>query len=78
MQALRCREQLAAIPFTAVMVEEAAEIVEPHVLASLPPTAERLIMIGDHQQLRPKVQSYNLQVRFCSVPLSLHSNMIHD
>jgi hypothetical protein len=43
------------------MVEEAGETLEPLVLASLPPTAERLIMIGDHQQLRPKVQSYKLQ-----------------
>jgi hypothetical protein len=44
------------------MVEEAAEIVEPHVVAAIPPSAKRLIMIGDHQQLRPKFNNYELQV----------------
>lgn len=44
------------------MVEEAAEIMEPHVLAALPATTARLIMIGDHLQLRPKVNSRHLQV----------------
>jgi superfamily I DNA and/or RNA helicase len=52
------------------MVEEAAETLEPLVLASLPPTAERLIMIGDHQQLRPKVQSYKLQASYFSTSVT--------
>ena len=59
---LMCRGMMAAIPFTAVLVEEAAEIVEAHVVATLPSSATRLIMIGDHQQLRPKVNQYDLQV----------------
>lgn len=54
---------MAAIPFQGVLVEEAAEIVELHVLAAMPATAQRLVMIGDHQQLRPKVNSYDLQAR---------------
>ena len=58
-----CSKALAEIPFSSVMVEEAAEIMEPHVLAALPRTAERLIMIGDHLQLRPKVNAMHLQVR---------------
>lgn len=57
-----CRNMMAAIPFAAVLVEEAAEIVEAHVIAALPATAQRLIMIGDHKQLRPKVNQYGLQV----------------
>lgn len=56
------RKMMASIPFTAILVEEAAEIVEAHVVAALPATAQRLIMIGDHQQLRPKVNNYDLQV----------------
>ncbi len=36
-----------------VMAEEAAEILEAH--------TQHLILIGDHKQLRPKVESYNLQ-----------------
>ena len=38
-----------------LLVEEAGEILEPHVLASLYDGCESLIMIGDHKQLRPKV-----------------------
>eukprot|EP00892_Ulva_mutabilis_P000792 jgi/Ulvmu1/10713/UM067_0040.1 len=54
---------MSSIPFTAVLVEEAAEIVEAHVIAALPGTAQRLIMIGDHKQLRPKVNQNDLQVQ---------------
>lgn len=38
-----------------VVVEEAAELLESHVLTSLTPETQHLIMIGDHKQLRPKV-----------------------
>jgi len=44
-----------------VLVEEAAEILEPQVLASLNSKLQHLILIGDHQQLRPQVESYNLE-----------------
>ena len=42
-------------------MEEAGEVFEAHVLASLAPTVEHLILIGDHEQLRPKPQLYALQ-----------------
>jgi hypothetical protein len=45
-----------------ILVEEAGEVLEAHVLAALTPSTKQLIMIGDHQQLRPKVESYNLTV----------------
>eukprot|EP00892_Ulva_mutabilis_P006560 jgi/Ulvmu1/4276/UM197_0003.1 len=61
--AAKYRAMMSSIPFTAVLVEEAAEIVEAHVIAALPATARRLIMIGDHKQLRPKVNQYGLQVQ---------------
>ena len=44
-----------------VLVEEAGEILEAHILTSLGPQTEQLIMIGDHKQLRPKC-SYELSV----------------
>lgn len=44
-----------------VVVEEAGEVFEAHILASLAPTTEHLILIGDHEQLRPKPQLYALQ-----------------
>lgn len=34
-----------------VLIEEAAEILEPQLLACLPPSVEHLILIGDHKQL---------------------------
>jgi hypothetical protein len=45
-----------------VIVEEAAEVMEAHVLASLSPRTQQLILIGDHKQLRPKTQVYTLSV----------------
>lgn len=44
-----------------MIVEEAGEVFEAHILASLAPTTEHLILIGDHEQLRPKPQLYALQ-----------------
>jgi len=38
-----------------VLVEEAGEILEPHVLSAIYERAKALILIGDHLQLRPKV-----------------------
>lgn len=45
-----------------VLVEEAGEIQEAHVLTALTPTVKQLILIGDHQQLRPKTNNYLLTV----------------
>ena len=39
-----------------VVVEEAAEVLEAHILCGLAPSTQQLILIGDHLQLRPKVQ----------------------
>ena len=44
-----------------VLVEEAGEILESHILTAMGPSTEQLILIGDHQQLRPKC-SYELSV----------------
>ena len=45
-----------------VLVEEAGEILECHVLASLVPSVKQLVLIGDHKQLRPKINNYALSV----------------
>lgn len=45
-----------------VLVEEAGEILESHILTALAPTTKQLILIGDHKQLRPKVNNYALTV----------------
>jgi hypothetical protein len=53
-----------------VMVEEAAEVLEAHVLTSLRDNAQHLIMIGDYKQLRPKVECYELSVQVRSTSIS--------
>lgn len=45
-----------------ILVEEAGEILESHVLTALTPSTKQLILIGDHKQLRPKVNNYDLTV----------------
>ncbi|KAG6083616.1 hypothetical protein E4U16_003878 [Claviceps sp. LM84 group G4] len=45
-----------------VMVcEEAGEVLEAHVLTALLPSLEQAILIGDHLQLRPQINNYELQ-----------------
>jgi superfamily I DNA and/or RNA helicase len=45
-----------------VIVEEAAEVLESHVLVSLAKSTKQLVLIGDHLQLRPKVNNFALTV----------------
>lgn len=44
-----------------VIIEEAAEILEAHTLSSIF-QAKQLVLIGDHKQLRPKVDAFALTV----------------
>ncbi len=44
-----------------IIVEEAAEILEPQLVCNLGSHVKHLIMIGDHWQLPPNVESYNLK-----------------
>ena len=43
-----------------VIVEEAAEVLEAHVMTTLSAQCQHLILIGDHQQLRPNPNVYDL------------------
>ncbi|KAK0755515.1 hypothetical protein N5P37_011917, partial [Trichoderma harzianum] len=49
---LRCKVMLC---------EEAGEVLEAHILTALLPSIEHAILIGDHLQLRPQIQNYELQ-----------------
>ncbi|MCO5571061.1 hypothetical protein L7F22_024792 [Adiantum nelumboides] len=53
--AARCHGILMRLRPKVVIVEEAAEILEGHIIACLTPFTEHLILIGDHLQLRPSV-----------------------
>lgn len=41
-----------------MLVEEAGQVLEAHVLGSLVPTVQHLILIGDPLQLRPTLNNY--------------------
>ncbi len=45
-----------------ILVEEAGEILESHILTALSSGTKQLALIGDHKQLRPKVNNYALTV----------------
>ena len=45
-----------------ILVEEAGEILESHILTALTSKTKQLVLIGDHKQLRPKVSNYSLTV----------------
>ncbi|KAH7040050.1 uncharacterized protein B0I36DRAFT_234919 [Microdochium trichocladiopsis] len=44
-----------------LMCEEAGEVLEAHTITALLPTVEHAILIGDHLQLPPQTQNYELQ-----------------
>ncbi|KAJ2931227.1 hypothetical protein H1R20_g5802, partial [Candolleomyces eurysporus] len=45
-----------------LLVEEAGQVLEAHVLGSLVPSIEHLILIGDPLQLRPTLNNYSLSM----------------
>ena len=47
-----------------MVVEEAGQVLESHVLASLIDSIEHLVLIGDPLQLRPTLNNYGLSIRF--------------
>ena len=58
---------LSALQPRVLLVEEAAETHEPNISAALVPSLEQLILVGDHQQLAPKInvremRAYGLEV----------------
>ncbi|KAF8533083.1 P-loop containing nucleoside triphosphate hydrolase protein [Trichophaea hybrida] len=55
-------QEVQAASASVLLVEEAGEILESHILTALGPETDQLILIGDHKQLRPKVSNYDLSV----------------
>ena len=53
-------ELIKHIAPSVLIVEEAAEMLEAHLLSCLTPSMKQIILIGDHQQLRPRIDNYDL------------------
>eukprot|EP01097_Dermamoeba_algensis_P010105 TRINITY_DN732_c0_g1_i1.p1 TRINITY_DN732_c0_g1~~TRINITY_DN732_c0_g1_i1.p1 ORF type:complete len:617 (-),score=149.90 TRINITY_DN732_c0_g1_i1:457-2181(-) len=60
-----------------VLVEEAAEVLEAHIIAALGPSTKHLILIGDHQQLRPSTAVYQLAAKY-HLDVSLFERLINN
>merc|ERR1712113_684776 len=60
-----------------VIVEEAAEVLEAHILTALHPRTQHVILIGDHQQLRPSTAVYRLSKCF-HLDVSLFERLIKN
>lgn len=60
-----------------LIVEEAAEILESHIVTSLAPKTQHVILIGDHQQLRPSPTVHALAVHY-GLNISLFERMIKN
>ncbi|KAJ5232691.1 hypothetical protein N7468_005647 [Penicillium chermesinum] len=53
-------DMLRRLKSKVLVCEEAGEVLEAHLLTSLLPSIQHVILIGDHQQLRPQIQNYGL------------------
>nr|XP_033785599.1 NFX1-type zinc finger-containing protein 1-like isoform X2 [Geotrypetes seraphini] len=62
--ASKYRKVLQEIGPKIIIVEEAAEVLEAHIVTTLSSKCEHLILIGDHQQLRPSATVYELAKNF--------------
>jgi hypothetical protein len=51
---------LCRVDAKVLICEEAGEVLEAHLLTALLPPLEHCMLIGDHQQLRPQVQNFDL------------------
>ena len=58
-----------------VVIEEAAEVMEAHIITSLSHDTKHTILIGDHKQLRPKATVYELAQKY-NLEVSLFERMV--
>ncbi|RZC41795.1 NFX1-type zinc finger-containing protein 1-like, partial [Asbolus verrucosus] len=73
--AARMRTTLERLRCPIVIVEEAAEILEAHVVASLNQHTQHLILLGDHQQLKPATADRKIGQNYC-LGVSLFERMV--
>ncbi|XP_067659791.1 NFX1-type zinc finger-containing protein 1-like [Haliotis asinina] len=58
-----------------IIIEEAAEVLEAHVIGTLSKGCEHLILIGDHKQLRPNPTVHELAKKY-NLEISLFERMV--
>ena len=75
--AAKYRNVLQKIKPKIVVVEEAAEVLEAHIVTALSQGAEHLILIGDHKQLKPNPSVFNLAKQY-NLEVSLFERMVRN
>ncbi|XP_060856237.1 NFX1-type zinc finger-containing protein 1-like [Metopolophium dirhodum] len=75
--AAKHRIMLEGLESPIVVVEEAAEVLEAHIVSSLTRHCQHLILIGDHKQLRPSNAVYKLAKDF-NFDISLFERMVNN
>ncbi|KAM4688146.1 NFX1-type zinc finger-containing protein 1-like [Discoglossus pictus] len=73
--AAKFRKILQNIRPKIVVVEEAAEVLEAHIITALSSGCQQLILIGDHQQLRPSTTVFELAKNF-NLEVSMFERLI--
>ncbi|XP_041836553.1 NFX1-type zinc finger-containing protein 1 [Melanotaenia boesemani] len=73
--AAKFREALQVLRPRVVIVEEAAEVLEAHIITTLSKACQHLILIGDHQQLRPSATVYELAKNF-NLEMSMFERLV--
>ena len=68
---------LQAIQPEIVVVEEAAEVLESHIVTALTGATKQVILIGDHQQLRPGTAVYRLATHY-NLDVSLFERLVRN
>ena len=75
--AARYHRVLQQIKPKIIIVEEAAEVLESHIVTTLSSGCEHLILIGDHKQLRPNPTVYDLATKY-NLEISLFERMVNN
>ncbi|CAH0548132.1 unnamed protein product [Brassicogethes aeneus] len=75
--AARMNSALQALKCPIVIVEEAAEVLEAHIVSALTRHCQHLILIGDHQQLKPSTADFKMETTF-KLGISLFERMINN
>ena len=73
--AARYHSVLQRVAPRVVVIEEAAEVMEAHIITSLAKDTKHTILIGDHKQLRPKATVYELAQKY-NLEISLFERMV--
>ncbi|XP_071160029.1 NFX1-type zinc finger-containing protein 1-like isoform X1 [Mytilus edulis] len=73
--AARYQSVLQEIRPRIVVVEEAAEVLEAHIVSTLSRGCEHVVLIGDHKQLKPSPTVYKLATKY-NLEISLFERMI--